>query len=172
MKALLIIDMLNDFVNVNAPLEVPVTRKIVPKIQNAIKQAVAEDSRIIFINDCHESNDPEFKRMGWPPHAIRNSHGAKVIDALGGIGDKVIEKTTYSGFFKTELEYYLIRENIEELYIAGCVTNICILYTVADAVQRGYRVTVLKDCVAGINEHDHKWALQQMQNILGAKVIP
>ncbi len=171
-SALLVIDMLNDFLEENAPLEVPSARKIVPEIQKVIEQAMITNDKVIFICDSHEKNDPEFKRMGWKPHAVSHSHGASIIQELSSPfrGDKIVEKTTYSGFYKTELEYYLIKENIEQLYITGCVTNICVLYTVADAVQRGYKVTVLKDCVAGINEHDHKWALQQMQNVLGARV--
>lgn len=171
-RALLVIDMLNDFVEENSPLEVPNTRKIVPEIQKVIEQAMVTDDKVIFICDSHEPNDPEFKRMGWKPHAIKDSHGAAIIKELSSPfrGNKVIQKTTYSGFYKTELEYYLIRENIEQLYIAGCVTNMCVLYTVADAVQRGYNVVVLKDCVAGINPKHHYDALEQMKLVLGATI--
>ena len=61
--------------------------------------------------------------------------------------------------------------NISELLITGCVTNICVLYTVADAVQRGYKVSVLKDCVAALDERDHEFALKQMREVLGAHIL-
>ena len=38
-KALLIIDMLNDFVREGAPLEVPSTRNIIPSIKKEIKES-------------------------------------------------------------------------------------------------------------------------------------
>ncbi|MDD3819245.1 MAG: isochorismatase family protein, partial [Actinomycetota bacterium] len=61
--------------------------------------------------------------------------------------------------------------NVQKLIVTGDVTNICILYTVADAVMRGYRVDVVKDAVAGLNRRDHKFALRQMKDILKVNII-
>ncbi|MBU2598146.1 MAG: cysteine hydrolase, partial [Actinobacteria bacterium] len=61
--------------------------------------------------------------------------------------------------------------SIKELVVTGTVTNICVMYTVSDAIFRGYKVKVLKDCVAAVNENDHQFALRQMKNILKAEII-
>jgi len=170
--ALLVIDMLNDFVLEGASLEVPAIRKIIPNIKIEIERARRNDIQVIYICDSHGQRDPEFERMGWPPHAISGSRGAQVIDELKPLaGDKLVSKNSYSGFFGTSLEKVLKEGDISQLLVTGCVTNICVLYTVADAVQRGYKVKVLKNCVAGLNAQDHKFALEQMKKILGAEIV-
>ncbi len=171
-RAFLIIDMLNDFVLQGSPLEVPDTESIITPIKEQLKIARKNNIPIIYICDSHDHNDQEFIRMGWPPHALAGSKGAQVIDSLKpSPRDTVISKKSYSGFFDTELDRVLKEGNISELLVAGCVTNICVLYTVADAVQRGYKVSVLKDCVAALDQEDHEFALRQMQDVLGAEIL-
>jgi len=171
-SAVLVIDMLNDFVLAGAPLEVPLTREMVPFLQNEIDKARRNHIPVIYLCDSHEENDPEFVRMGWPPHAIAGSRGAQVIDDLKPLPrDTIIPKKSYSGFFATSLDAVLQKRSITELLITGCVTNICVLYTAADAVQRGYRVTILRNCVAGLNAQDHEFALRQMKDVLGAQIL-
>lgn len=170
--ALLVIDMLNDFILKGAPLEVPTAREIIPTVKVEIEKARERDIPVIYICDSHEEKDPEFERMGWPPHAIAGSRGAQVIEGLRPLpGNKVITKKSYSGFFGTSLDEILKGSGISELLVTGCVTNICVLYTVADAVQRGYKVKVLKDCVTGLNYKDHEFGLKQMKEILGAEIV-
>jgi nicotinamidase-related amidase len=155
-----------------SPLEVPNTEGIILHIQKQIKIARKNNMPIIYICDSHEHNDQEFIRMGWPPHAIAGSKGAQVIDSLKpSPPDMVILKKSYSGFFDTELDRILKKCNISELLVTGCVTNICVLYTVADAVQRGYKVSVLKECVAALDQEDHEFALRQMRDVLGAQIL-
>jgi nicotinamidase-related amidase len=170
-QALLIIDMLNDFLRQGAPLEVPDARKIVPSIQGRLKESRSKGIPVIFVCDSHEENDTEFSRMNWPAHAVRGTEGAKVVDELAPVsGETVVKKTTYSGFYNTELEAVLSSCGAQELIVTGCVTNICVFYTAADAVMRGFYVVVPADCVAGISRQAHNFALKQMQDVLGVKV--
>lgn len=171
-RALLVIDMLNDFVLKGAPLEVPSAREIIPALRAGIEKAREEGVPVIYICDSHDENDPEFDRMGWPPHAVAGSRGAQVIEELRPFPeDRLLTKKSYSGFYNTTLEEVLKKGEISELMVTGCVTNICILYTVADAVQRGYRVKVLKNCVAGLDPDDHEFGLKQMKEVLGAELV-
>ena len=170
--ALLVIDMLNDFVLEGAPLEVPSIRKIISAIKGEIEKAREKGIPVIYICDSHDENDPEFDRLGWPPHAIAGSKGAQVIEELKPLPeDKAITKKGYSGFFRTSLEEVLKEAEISELLLTGCVTNICVLYTVADAVQRGYKVKVLKNCIAGLSLEEHEFGLRQMREVLGAELV-
>ena len=169
---IVIIDMLNDFVLPGAPLEVPSARRII----DPLKARIARDRRkgipVIYLCDSHRHDDPEFIRMGWPPHAVAASHGAQVVRELTPLPrDPVVKKKSYSGFFQTSLERHLQRRGIRELMVTGCVTNICVLYTVADAVQRGYGVTVYSTCVAALNARDQECALRQMNEVLGVRVV-
>jgi len=171
-NALLILDMLNDFVLEGAPLEVPSARGVVLNIKSEIEKAREAGVPIIYVCDSHNENDLEFERMGWPAHAVEGSEGAKVFSELKPLPeDTVVAKKRYSGFYGTSLEAVLKEKGITSLLVTGCVTNICVLYTVADAVQREYKVKVLKDCVAGLNQEDHEFALKQMREVLGAEII-
>jgi nicotinamidase/pyrazinamidase len=170
-QALVIIDMLNDFVLPGAPLEVPETRTILPALRQRLETARAAGEPILFVCDAHAPDDREFSRMGWPPHAIAGTRGAEIIDELKPLpGEHLIHKTTYSGFYQTDLNRILRELQVEALMITGCVSNICILYSAADAVMRGYRVSVPRDCVAGLDPDAGRFAMEQMEQVLGVNV--
>lgn len=171
-RALLVIDMLEDFVRAGAPLEVPETRKILPALRRRIARARKEGEMVVYVCDSHGKNDPEFDRMGWPPHAVTGTPGAAVAARISPEpGDAVVDKKTYSGFHRTALQSVLRRRGIRKLSLSGCVTNICVLYTAADAAMRGYDVTVDETLVAGLDPKTHAFALDQMEKVLGVRVI-
>ena len=170
-EALLVVDMLNDFILPGAPLEVPETRKVMGQIRREIDAAHAADRQVIYLCDAHAPDDKEFKKFGWPAHAVRGTEGARVVGELApAAGDIVIPKTSYSGFYDTELDATLRRLGVDSVRLTGCVTHICILFTAADAVLRDYAVTVVSDGVAGIAKEDHDAALRIMQNVLGVTI--
>ena len=171
-EALLIIDMLNDFVLQGAPLEVPETKKIIPTIKREIEAARKEGKAVIYVCDTHEPDDKEFSKFGWPAHAVKGTAGAQVVAELKPqIDDIIIEKTTYSGFYNTKLDETLKNLGVDSLRLTGCVTHICILFTASDAVLRDYKVTVVKDAVAGLSIEDHEAALRIMKNVMGVNLV-
>jgi len=170
--ALLVVDMLNDFVLPGAPLEVPGTRNIVPALRRRIARARRSGVLVVYLCDTHKKRDAEFARMGWPPHAVQGTPGAAVVSAISPApGDVLVEKKTYSGFHRTNLDAVLRRNGVRRLTLSGCVTNICILYTAADAAMRGYDVAVDERLVAGLSRKSHDFALDEMERVLGARVI-
>ena len=171
-SALLVIDMLEDFVRPGASLEVPRTREILPALRRRVSRARREGDLVVYVCDSHRKSDPEFARMGWPPHAVAGTEGAAVVREIAPKpGDVVVEKKTYSGFHRTNLQSVLRRHGIRSVSLSGCVTNICILYTAAAAAMRGYDVTVEEAVVAGLDDKSHRFALDQMEKVLGARVI-
>ncbi|MFC2075104.1 cysteine hydrolase family protein [Bdellovibrionota bacterium] len=163
--ALLIVDMLNDFLLPGASLEVEGGRKIIPAIQKKIEEARSRNFPIIFICDAHEEDDPEFKY--WPGHAVKGTKGAEVVEELAPEpNDLLIPKPTLSSFYKTNLEEELNKRGIKRIILTGVCTNICIHYTAFDCVSRGFEVEIPEDCVAGLTEEDHRLALKQITEIL------
>jgi nicotinamidase-related amidase len=170
-EALLVIDMLNDFVREGAPLEVPDTRKIIPVIRKELDRAHAEGRPVIYVCDAHAPDDREFSKFGWPAHAVKGTQGARVVDELKpGKDDIVIEKTTYSGFYNTRLDETLRRLGVDGVRLTGDVTHICVMFTASDAVLRDYAVTVVENGIAGLTREDHDAALRIMKNVMGVKV--
>ncbi|MCD6319006.1 cysteine hydrolase [Candidatus Aerophobetes bacterium] len=169
-KALLVIDMLKDFVEENSVLEVPFARKIIPNIKNKINWAKAKNIPVIYVCDSHRRNDEEF--VIWPSHALEGTSGAMVIDEIAPQeGDFLVRKRRYSAFLGTDLEILLKELNIKTLFITGILTNICVFFTAAEASMRGYEVIVYSDSVASTSKEDHRFALDQMKRVLKIKVV-
>jgi nicotinamidase-related amidase len=169
-EALLIVDMLNDFVLPEAPLEVPAARAIVPAIRRRIDRAIEEASPVVYLCDAHAEDDPEFEI--WPAHAVKGSIGAAVVEELKPrTEDLVVEKTTYSAFYGTRLEESLKEMGIERITITGILTNICVFFTAMEAVVRGFGVKVARDSVAALTKDEHDFALDQMAKVLRAEII-
>lgn len=170
MKAVLVIDMLNDFVRETAPLEVPKARDIIENIKEVTRENRKKDNLIIYVADRHREDDKEFQE--YPKHAVKGTEGAEIIEELSPKEeDIVIEKRRFSAFYGTDLDLTLRENNIDELIITGILTNICVLYTTADARMRGYDVKIPKDCVATTDEEIQNLFLQQMRDVLGAETI-
>ena len=70
-KALLIIDMLNDFILEGAALQVPKIKTIIKYIKKEIEKARSEGYPIIYLCDSHDEDDREFEM--FPPHAVKNT---------------------------------------------------------------------------------------------------
>ena len=63
---------------------------------------------------------------------VNNTWDAAIIDELAPQpGDRVIRKTRYDGFSRTELDGYLRTENIRYLMFTGVATNVCVESTAA-----------------------------------------
>lgn len=170
-KALLIIDMLHDFIDREGALYIGETgRGIIPVIRGILDQYRSENLPVIYICDRHRPDDAEFQM--FPPHCIEGSRGALVCRELEPLpGESVIPKRRYSGFFGTDLDTTLREFGVDELILTGCCTNICVLYTAADARMRGYKVTVPSGAVASFDQDSHRFALKEMELTLGAKLI-
>ncbi len=168
--ALLVIDMLNDFVCADGALYVGDTVKhIIPEIQKKISKYRSEGSPIIYICDHHAADDKEFSM--FPPHCIADTKGAEINkDVRPNPGELIVNKTRFSAFFGTNLENELKERGIDTLELCGVCTNICVLYTCADARMRDYNVCVDRRCVDSFDHAAHEFALKEMERVLGAKI--
>jgi nicotinamidase-related amidase len=155
--AILVIDMLNDFINGKLRLEG--VEKIIPNIQKLLDFARLHDIPLVYCNDSHLPNDRELKI--WGKHAIKGTKGSQVIKELKPTSkDHIITKNTYSAFFNTKLKDLLQSlyqgEGADSLIITGIHTDICVKHTVYDAFINGYDVTVVEDGVKALPSVDKR----------------
>lgn len=169
-RALLVIDMLNDFVRENGALPVPDAKNIIEPLKRLLDRARSEGWHVIYLADTHEPDDKEFEV--WGAHAVKGTWGNEVIDELKPQeGEVVIPKRRFSGFFGTDLDLTLREKGVTEVVVTGVLTNICVMYTATDAYQRGYRVIVPRNCVAAVDPDMHRFALRQLKEVVGAEII-
>lgn len=170
-RALLIIDMLKDFIHPDGKLSIgEAGPKVEKSIGSILSNARREGLFVFYICDHHLPNDAEFAI--FPQHCIAGSRGAEIVQSLAPVkGDGIIYKRRYSGFFATDLDISLRERGVDRLLLTGVCTNICVLYTAADARNLGYEVEVMEEGVASFSEEAHQWALKEMQETLGARVV-
>lgn len=169
-NAVLVSDMLRGFLEEGYPLYCGErARRIIPKVQRLLEKELARGSKVFFLCDHHDPDDPEFKM--FPPHAIEGTAEAEVIPELAKYKGEIIPKKTFSSFFDTQLEEKLKKLKPKKVIVCGVCTHICVLSAVSDARIRGYEVEVPVDCVASFDEKAHHFALDYMERVLGAKLI-
>ena len=170
-KALLVIDMLNDFIKEDGALYCgKACRDIVPGVSEKISQFHREKSPVIFIMDSHSPQDREFNL--FPRHCVKGSYGAQLISELKVEKDAFfVTKTSFDGMFNTNLEKILKQKKIEEVYLSGVCTSICIMETASSLAKHNYRIFIFKDSVADFDQEAHNFALKRMSSLYGAKII-
>ncbi|PWU20813.1 MAG: cysteine hydrolase [Candidatus Rokuibacteriota bacterium] len=99
---------------------------------------------------------------------IAGTAGAALLPELDvAPQDEVVIKKRYSGFFGTDLDDFLRREQVDKLIVAGVNTHACIRTTAVDAYQRDYDVTIVRDCVASYDQEHHEVSLRYMDARIG-----
>jgi nicotinamidase-related amidase len=167
--ALIVVDMQNDFVEPEGTLFVPDAPTTVPNIQKLLEKAHNAGVKIIYTQDWHPEDDPEFKI--WPRHVVQGTWGAQIIDALKPHPeDTVLQKARYDGFYGTQLEHLLHLWGIKHVVIVGTVANICVLHTAGSAALRWYNVVLPEDGTSALTPFDKESALRQVTFLYLGKV--
>jgi len=169
-KTLIIVDMLNDFVEEKGALYCgPDSRRIIPYIAERLALCRKQGGQVIFLQDAHDEDDLEFEK--FPKHAVAGTWGSRIIAELApDPGEVVIPKKRYSGFYGTDLAQTLDDFSPEQVEVTGVCTSICVMDTVGGLANRDYSVIVPRRGVADFDVEFHQFALKRMAQLYGAEV--
>lgn len=198
MKALIIVDVQNDFLPGGA-LAVNKGDEIIPVVNN-LQQSNYFDL-IIATQDWHPkdhgsfaSNHPGKKpfdktilsgleQILWPDHCVQGTEGAefsKLLDVknIEAIFRKGIDKNidSYSGFFdngklkNTGLASYLKGRNVDEVFVVGLAGDFCVFFTAMDAIDTGFKTTLIEDATRSIDDNSFQNCVKLLKS-KGGKVI-
>ena len=110
-----------------------------------------------------------------PTFFVGGTYGAELADEILSVvdphTDMIMTKHYYSAFDQTSLLMTLRMKLVTEVYLCGCLTNVGIYATAADAVQHGMQVTVIEDCLGYRSEDKHVEAMRQMADIMGVNGV-
>lgn len=198
MKALIIVDLQNDFMPGGA-LGVDDGFAVVP-IANRLMHHF---DLVIATQDFHPANHGSFytnhpgkkpfdhvvlagaDQVLWPPHCVQNTHGAEFVKELDTSRiHHVVQKgcdpqiDSYSAFFdnahqrSTGLSTILKNAQVQTVYIMGLATDYCVKFSVFDALLLSYNTYVVVDGCRAVNlsPGDHDRALNEMKS-RSAKLI-
>mgnify|MGYP001128109375 CR=1 FL=1 len=168
--AIIVIDMLNDFVEDRGVLKCDRAKRIIPNIKRLVDLSRRKKLPIIYANDAHASFDRELEL--WGPHAIAGTWGSRVINELKPRkGDLVVEKRRYSAFYGTALDLLLRELEVDTVILTGIHAHICVQHTAADAYFRAYKVIVPVDCVEATTEDARMGAIDFMKKVYAVEVV-
>jgi nicotinamidase/pyrazinamidase len=170
-RALLIIDFQNDFTEDGA-LAVPDGDAIADRVNELIDSGAFD--LVVATRDWHPANHNSFHEQGgpWPPHCVQGTPGAELYPALDRDKIDVVVDAGYepglegySGFEETNLEAVLREHDIDEVTVVGLATDYCVRHTALDALRQGFRVTVDRGGIRGIDaeEGDSERALEELR---------
>lgn len=153
--ALLLIDLQNDFVEPGAPLETAMAYKNLPKLKELMAFCREKGVQLIYTRHAHDDDGSDmglfaqiYPGLGQRQALIEGQRGAEIYDEIAPqVGDIVVRKQRYSGFFETNLDLILRSKGIKDVAIAGATSEDCCLATARDAMYRGYRVAFLADVI-------------------------
>jgi nicotinamidase-related amidase len=159
--ALIVVDMQNDFVDPRGSLCVSSARATLPAIARLRDFARAHGLAVVYTQDWHWADDPEFAL--WGAHAIGGTWGAEIVPELApDASDLVIRKLRYDAFYGTSLDHELRQRRIRSLIVTGTVSNICVLHTAGSAALRWLEIIVPIDAVSALTEFDQQAAFRQI----------
>ena len=196
MKALLLIDIQNDFLP-GGSLAVPEGDAIL----SIVNKLQPQFDLVIATQDWHPQNHKSFasnhegksvfekidleglEQVLWPDHCIQGTSGAELsknldtqkVEAIFRKGtDPSID--SYSGFYdnghrkSTGLADYLRGKKIDEVYIVGLAGDYCVYYSAKDALKEGFDTYIIEDATRPISQEGFEQAKKDIEE-MGGKVI-
>jgi len=141
-RALVVIDVQNEYVSGNLRIEHPPVHTSLERIGQAIDAARAAAVPVVLVQQTAPAEAPLFAR-GSEGHALH-----PVV--AGRHHDHLVHKTLPSAFTETDLEAWLRERDIHTVSVAGYMTHNCDASTIVDAVHRGFTVEFLADASGSV----------------------
>lgn len=188
MKALIVVDLQNDFVP-GGSLAVPRGNEIIPLI-NRLQEMF---DLVVATQDWHPKNHLSFAsnhpgknvfdtiRLGgieqvlWPDHCLQGEKGAMFVKGFDERRVEAIfrkgtdpEIDSYSGFFdngrrkSTGLGDYLKGRGVKQVYVCGLAAEFCVLYTALDAIELGFETFYIEDATRALSHEGFREAREQV----------
>ncbi len=183
------VDTQADFMLPGGKLYVPGAEKLLPNIRRLVN--AAREGRVFLVSDAcrHMPNDPEFKT--FPPHCVRGTPGARIVPE--GLAEKfftipndarfklaadlsqyqqvILEKQTLDVFDNPNTAVLVDRFGRHvEFIVFGVVTEFCVRLAVKGLLDRGRRVSLVKDAIETLNPIEGRKALAELEG-RGARLI-
>lgn len=191
MKALLIIDIQNDFLP-KGSLAVEKGDEIIPtvnRIQNKFDLIIATQDWHPENHKSFASNHPNknvfdvinlngLEQVLWPNHCIQGTFGAEFSSELNTKNISAIirkgmnsEIDSYSGFFdngkqnNTGLLGLLNDKKVSDVYVCGLAADYCVYYTAKDAVENGFKTYYIEDATKAIAQENYQNCKEELRSL-------
>jgi len=166
----LCVDMQRIFAN-GGIWESPWMERVLPTVVGIVAHCPERTVFTRFITPA----SPHEAQGQWRPYferwrvATRDGRGGAQLDLVPQLARfappaAVVDKPTYSGFFRSQLAAFLSGKGVRTVIVSGAETDVCVLSTVLDAVNIGFRVVLVEDALCSSSDQGHD-ALMTMYRV-------
>jgi nicotinamidase-related amidase len=164
--ALVVVDMQRLFAE-ETDWHVPALREIVPAVRRlaAHRPDAALFTRFVTPPSVHGAGGRWRHYYGHWSNVTLDTMSPAMLDLVEELAplaapEAVCNKATFSAFADGPLPDVLRTRQVDTLVLAGAETDVCVLATALDAVDRGYRVVVARDAVTSSSPAGHRAAIE------------
>ncbi len=157
-KALLVIDIQEDYTGTTAkpPFPYKDSEKLIAKVNKVIEKASGKKIIIVYIRQEFDSLfGRTISKMFLGGTAIKGNPGTDIDKRISIISKNSFSKPKGDAFSNPELDAFLIKHHVNELYLTGLDAEYCVHSTAKGALNRGYSVKIITDCIA--LQAEKKW---------------
>lgn len=147
-KALLVIDIQKDLTEEGrkGTINIEQTDPMIDKVNQVIEYADSAGFNIAYVR--HEFKKGIITRLLTRGVLAEGSEGAEINSRIAVKNSNIFVKYVMDSFSNKDLQRFLIHNQVNHLYLTGVDAEDCIDKTLKAARNRGYKVTVIEDCVA------------------------
>ena len=159
---LVVVDVINGFIR-EGNMKDSYIAHIIPGIEELVKKYIEKNnSEVFYIRDCHKKDSIEFKK--FPLHCLENTSESEVVDELKLYENKVrtyLKNSTSALFAKGLLQDISRMDNLKNVLVVGCCSDICIINFVLplvnyfDELNKLVEVEVREDLIETYNSLNH-----------------
>ena len=181
------VDTQEDFMLPGGKLYVPGAEKLLPKIQKLTDVARRGGAFLVSHGCFHPPDDPEFQR--FPPHCVKGSKGSEFVETA--LTDDVVRIPNHTGLpmelwkhkqvllekqtldiFESSHAHELVERfpRDAEFLVFGVVTEYCVRLAAKGLLERGRKVSVIKDAIETLNPEEGRKTLAELEG-MGARLI-
>jgi len=174
--ALLVIDLQNDFCSPEGYLakrrgyKVSFVNDLLPNIRRLLELARAQNMSVVWVRSHYDFkyiNEVFQDKRGEEGCCVEGTWGADFYEERPADGEIIVDKHTFSGFYKTQLDETLRQHGVKNLIVCGVATNVCVDSTLRDGFFRGYRIVLVNDAVGSNSQAGHEGTLATVRNNIG-----
>jgi nicotinamidase-related amidase len=141
-RALVVIDVQNEYVTGDLPIEFPPVETSLANIGRAIDAARAAGVPVVVVQNFAPAGAPIF---------ARGSVGAELHEVVASRErDHYVEKALPSAFAGTDLAQWLAARDVNTITVVGYMTHNCDASTVFEATHAGLNVEFLHDATGSL----------------------
>jgi len=138
------------------------------------------DTAVFIFNDKNHAKNPRVEQILWPRHCVQHTRGAEihkdlqivnstktrhVVNLLKGYEPDI---DSYSAFWdnqkirETMLHSKLDEYQVNQVFIAGIATDVCVYFTALHSIEYGYRTYLIEDACRGVDESNINLRLDEL----------